>query len=95
MQKNLHLICLKCYNFYIGSTIKLFHIRIKKHLNTHASSFNKHLIKFKNKDNNFSIKIEAIVHNVSNLRIKEALLIAKLYPQINSRLELNTEYIIN
>ena len=39
--------------------------------------------------------MEAIVHNVGNLRIKEALLIAKLQPQINSRLELNTEYIIN
>ena len=44
---------------------------------------------------NFSIKIETIVRNVGNLRIKEALLIAKLHPQINSRLELNTEYIIN
>ena len=30
-----------------------------------------------------------------NLRIKEALLIAKLTHRINSRLELNTEYIIN
>ena len=47
------------------------------------------------KNDNFSIKIEAKVHNVGNLKIKEALLIAKLHPQINSRLELNTEYIIN
>ena len=29
------------------------------------------------------------------LILKEALLIAKLHPQINNRLELNTEYIIN
>ena len=36
-----------------------------------------------------------VLRNVGNLRIKEALLIAKLHPQINSRLELNTEYIIN
>ena len=42
----------------------------------------------------FFIKIEAIVRNVGNLRIKEALLIAKLHPQINIRLKLNTEYII-
>ena len=41
----------------------------------------------------FPLKKEAIVRNVGNIRIKEALLIAKLYPQINS--ELNTEYIIN
>ena len=57
------LICLKCHNFYIGSIIRSLHIRIKEHLNTCASLFHKHFIKFKNNDNNFSIKIEAIVHN--------------------------------
>ena len=41
------------------------------------------------------MKIKVIVRIVSNLRIHEALLIAKLHPEINSRLELNTEYIIN
>ena len=41
------------------------------------------------KNDNFSFKIEAIVPNVGNLRIKVTLLIAKLHPQINSRLELN------
>ena len=89
-----HLICLKCHNFYAGMTTRTLHIRIKEHLNTRASSFHKHLVKCKN-NIILSIRIEAIVHNVSNLRIKEALLIANLYPQINSRLELNTEYIIN
>ena len=85
------LICLKCHNLYIGSTIR----PLKEHFNTHVSPFHKHLIRCKNSDNNFSIKIEARVHNVGNIRIKEALLIAKLHPQINSRLELDTEYIIN
>ena len=42
-----------------------------------------------------SSKIEEIVRIVGNLRIKEALLITKLHPQINSKLELNTEYINN
>ena len=89
-----HLICLKCHNFYIGSTIRPLHIRIKKHPNTRASSYHKHLIKCKNNDN-FYIKIEAIVHNVDDLRIKEPLSIAKLFSKINSRLELNSECIIN
>ena len=89
------LICLKCHNFYIGSTIRPLYIRIKENLNTHVSSFHEHLIKCKNNDNNFPIKIEAIVHNLGNPRNKEALLIAKLHLQINSRLELNTEFIIN
>ena len=48
-----------------------------------------------NIDNNFSIKIEVTLRKVGNLRIKEALLIAKLHPQIINKLELNTEYIIN
>ena len=60
----------------------------------HSHSINIYLNAKKN-DNNFSIKIEAIGRNDGNLRIKEALSIAKLHPQINSRLELNTEYIIN
>ena len=48
-----------------------------------------------NNDDNFSIKIESIVRNVGNIKIKEALLIDKLHPQINKRSELNTEYTIN
>ncbi len=53
------------------------------------------MIKYQNNDGNFSFKIEAIVLNVGNRRIWEVLLIAELHLQINSRLELNTEYIIN
>ena len=63
------LICLKDHNFYIGSTIKPENI-IKEQLNIRASSFQKHFIKCKNNDTDFSIKIEAIVRNVGNLRIK-------------------------
>ena len=87
MPKNLHYLSfnlLKCHNFYIGCTIRPLNIRIKEHLDIPASSFHKHLVKCKNNYNNFSIEIEAIVLNVANLRIKEALLILKLHPQINS-----------
>ena len=65
-------ICLKCHNFYRVSTIRPLHIRIKEHLNTRASPFHKYLIKSKNNDNNFSIKVDTIVRNVGDLRIKEA-----------------------
>ena len=86
MPKNFHyrLIRLKDHNFYIRNTIRPLHIRIKEHPNTHAFLFHKHLIKYKNNDNNFSIKTEAIERNVGNLRINEALLLARLHPQINS-----------
>ena len=60
-------------SFYIESTIRPPHIRVKEHLNARESSFHKHLIKCKNNDNNFSIKIEAIVHNVGNHRINWAI----------------------
>ena len=43
----------------------------------------------------FSIKIEVAVRIVGNLIIKDVFLIVKLHPLINSRLELNIEYIIN
>ena len=89
------LISLKYHNFYIGNKIRSLHIRIKERLSTCASSFHKHLIKSKNNYNNFSVKIEAIVRHVGNLRIIEVLLIAKLHTQINNGLELNTDYIIN
>ena len=50
------LICLKCNNFYVESIIRpSTQIRIKEHLNTREFSLNKHLIKCKNNDNNFSI----------------------------------------
>ena len=39
--------------------------------------------------------MEAIIRNAGNLRLKEALLIAKLELQINNSLELNAEYFIN
>ena len=59
-----HLICLKCHNLYIGSTIRLHHIRIKERLNTCASSFYKHLIKCKNNDNNVTLH-KYLSHNES------------------------------
>ena len=65
-----------------------WHMRIKEHLKTRASSSHKHLIKCINNDNNFFIKIEVIVRDVGSLGIKEALLIAS-YTQYN-RLQLNT-----
>ena len=74
------------YDEKIGSAIRRDHIRNKEHLNRRISSFHKYLLKCQNNDNNFSIKIEAIVRYVGNLRIKEALLISKLHPQINSKL---------
>ena len=99
LPKNFHYLSLNLlkmpyiFFFYIGSTIRPLHIRIKEHHSTPASSFHKHLTECKNNDNNFSTKIEAIVRNVVYLRIKEALLIGKLHPQINSWLGLNTEFI--
>ena len=65
------------YNKYNQSPL---HIRIKERLYTRASSFHKNLIKRKNNDDNFSIKMEAILRNFGNLGIKEALLTAKLHP---------------
>jgi len=86
--------CEKCNHFYIGSTTRPLHIRIKEHLHTQASTFRKHLIKCNNTERSITVKIEARERNLGNLRIKEALLIAKLHPRINNRTELSAEFII-
>ena len=86
--------CCKCNQFYIGSTIRKLHIRIKEHLHTQTSSFHKHLVKCKNTGQKFTVTIKARERNLGNLRIKEAILIRKLNPQINNRTELNADFII-
>ena len=79
------------FECYVGCWNHGFHVmflntmrkRIKERLTSSLSSFHKHLCKCKNIDN-LSIKIEEIICNVGNLRIKEVLLIATLHLHINT-----------
>jgi hypothetical protein len=77
--------CLNCNAFYIGSTIRQLHTRAKEHLSVSSSSVYQHVTLCRA---NIEVKILATDSDAINLRIKEALLIRDLSPQINSREEL-------
>jgi hypothetical protein len=78
--------CLECPAFYIGSTIRLLHIRIREHTTLPNSSVYHHLQDCKS---DISVKILAKDSDPVNLRLKEALLIRDLSPTMNSRDELH------
>uniref|UniRef100_A0A0L8GYC4 GIY-YIG domain-containing protein n=1 Tax=Octopus bimaculoides TaxID=37653 RepID=A0A0L8GYC4_OCTBM len=86
--------CNKCNKFYVGSTTRPLHVHIKEHLNTRASSIGKHLDRCQNTDKSITVTIEANERNLGNLRIKEAILIHRLGPQINNGLEVRREAIL-
>ena len=79
-------VCEGCGENYIGSTIRPLHIRVREHLSDENSSVFKHRQQCKA---NFQFRVELVENDVINLRLKEALLIKKNQPPINSRVELN------
>jgi len=77
--------CNGCQLKYIGSTIRQLHVRVREHLQNSNSSVFQHL-RICGPD--ISVRILAQDSDPINLRLKEALLIRDLTPQINSREEL-------
>ena len=83
------LVTIKCHLFYIGSTIRNLHDRIREHLTKPTSSAFNHLAACNNStDNPINVLIVRDADPM-NLRLKEAFHISKLKPQINSREECN------
>jgi hypothetical protein len=81
--------CLKCSQFYIGSTIRILHKRIVEHLQTTTSSVFYHLTACHNITNpQIGVKILIQENDAINLRIKEAIFIRQYSPTINERIEL-------
>ena len=77
--------CSTCHQYYIGSTIRALHLRMKEHLHSEQSSVFQHQKQCKS--SSFSCEILATAEDQANLRLKEALLIKKMKPTINSRFE--------
>ena len=84
------IICNRCRNRYIGSTIRHLHDRIKEHMTQSASSVFSHL-RACQQDNidifNVTVEIITTENDPVNLRLKEAMHIRKEKPQINTREE--------
>ena len=83
------IICDLCRQCYIGSTIRHLHQRVKEHLTDRRSSVGKHLQLCQSSSISKSIQTEIIAsdHDEANLRLREAILINRIKPTINSREE--------
>ena len=68
--------CSTCHQYYIGSTIRALHLRMKEHLHSEQSSVFQHQKQCKS--SSFSCEILATAEDQANLRLKEALLIKKM-----------------
>ena len=76
--------CETCSATYIGSTIRPLHIRIKEHHNSPRSSVYSHTAVC---GAGYKVAVLARESDCTSLRIREALLIRNLCPNINSRQE--------
>ena len=76
------LTCSKCNKNYIGSTIRELHTRVSEHFKDSRSSVFEHHLECKS---NFSTKILDRARDQINLRIKEAIYIRNLKPELNTK----------
>ena len=76
--------CQKCQHRYIGSTIRPLHVRVKEHFETPSSSVHKHRSVC---GAGFNISILASDPHINRLRFKEAIIIRRDHPSINSKQE--------
>lgn len=85
-------VCRKCQKFYIGSTIRFLHLRIREHMTAKDSSVYKHLIdcsgNLRDPISQVDVRIIGCDHDEANLRLRESILISRLKPQLNSRSEM-------
>jgi hypothetical protein len=74
-----------CGDTYIGSTERQLHIRIKEHFTLHNSAMFQHRLTC---DNKWHTSILANGIDITDLRIKEAILIKQRHPSLNRKEEL-------
>ena len=75
--------CNNCNQYYIGSTTRFIHERVKEHLNNDNSSVRKQISKCQNKV--YKGIIIVLENDPANLRLFEAFYIRNYKPAINSR----------
>ena len=91
MRKNIvyKITCNRCQKFYIGSTIRNLHSRVKEHMTGQQSSVFKHLQACSNhRSDAITIDILGNDHETCNLRLREALFIQKMRPHLNTKEEM-------
>jgi hypothetical protein len=78
--------CTACQKRYIGSTIRQLHQRVKEHLTSDKSSVKRHLPTCSTTAG-IAIKILSHDNDEKNLRLREAILIMDLNPELNAKEE--------
>ena len=81
--------CDQCNQFYIGSTIRKIHFRVREHLHSRSSMVNQHRCQ-----STWTTKILYISHHVQRLRYMEALCIKEQRPLINTQENLFQKHIL-
>jgi hypothetical protein len=79
--------CISCNVFYIGSTRRFFHIRVKEHLSNKSSAISKHSLTCRSK---WKFEVIASSRTITDMRIKEAVLIQELSPLLNTKEDLHS-----
>jgi hypothetical protein len=74
--------CNKCNEFYIGSTKKHLHLRIREHIKMKESNLFQHKMTCKS---GWTIVVLSRNGNVTEMRMKEAILIQQQHPTINKK----------
>ena len=83
------LMCYTCSKIYIGSSIRMFHVRFKEHHDSANGIIKRHSA-YCIFPNFIAEIIDSVDGNAEmELRIKEAILIKELKPQLNTKEELN------
>ena len=78
------LTCDKCEEFYVGSTIRHFHLRHREHMTQHTSSVYQHRVICRA---TYTSSILARDHDAVKLRFKEAMIIQSSGATISNRME--------
>jgi hypothetical protein len=74
--------CIKCNQFYIGSTKNHFHLRMKEHENMKQSNLHQHKVTCQSI---WAYEILSRGSSVAEMRLKEAILIQQHHPTINKK----------
>ena len=78
--------CINCNSTYIGSTQRYLHLRVREHYLDKNSSVHKHIKTCPTEG--FKFKIASTARDGTELALKEALIIQKRKPNLNSREEI-------
>jgi hypothetical protein len=83
--------CMNCFQYYIGSTVRFLHIRVKEHNTQRKSAVFQHKLIC---NGILNVSVLATERNTQKLRITEALLVKEKQPTLNEKEDLFRQHIL-